>query len=120
VLIAWSPVNGLTNYKARRRFLGNGVACSKSTLRAPRLQWACQEIPHRYMHLCPKCRDLQDRPANEHAHEKLRLIDPGPLTRDGWQETWQCDTCEAVWTRINTPLDDPRHRWTMKVKAHER
>ena len=67
------------------------------------------------MELCPKCRELLDRPANQLGHDKLRLIDPGPLTPDGWQETWQCAPCETVWTRVNTPLAKTSHRWVTHV-----
>jgi len=63
------------------------------------------------MTLCTHCSEQAGKSASEAAHSKLRLIDPGPLTKDGWRETWQCALCETVWIHIATRVPETPHRW---------
>jgi hypothetical protein len=77
------------------------------------LQRLRQDNSSALMDLCSQCSEQQDKPANNSGHALLRLIDPGPLTPEGWRQTWECQKCGAVWLRVDTPLPGTPHRWTV-------
>ena len=65
------------------------------------------------MELCEDCTQQRHASATSPEHAHMQLIDPGPLTQHGWEQTWLCKRCETVWVRINTSWVDTPHRWTV-------
>ena len=76
---------------------------------------SCRDRPD--MKACAQCIQQDGAAAGTAPHDHLCLLDPGPLSPDGWRQTWQCERCAAVWLRVDTPLMDTPHRWTMFGRA---